>query len=185
MAELPSMRQERIMAWLAESHTLTIEQLAEHFGVSIMTIHRDLDHLVRSGQVEKVHGGVRLSVQQAAAGHGTCGLCGGNIHDRTQFLVQPGSEAVRSACCAHCGLLMLDGVPETAVVLVRDFLYGRIVNGRQAAYLVESSVTLCCSPGVLSFACAGDAERFQQGFGGRVMTLAEVYAFLNQLHRAM
>jgi DeoR family transcriptional regulator, copper-sensing transcriptional repressor len=179
------MRQERIMAWLAESHTLTIEQLAEHFGVSIMTIHRDLDQLVRSGRVEKVHGGVRLPVQQAVNSPTVCRLCGANTHERTQFIVQASGEDVRSACCAHCGLLMLDTVPQAAVVLVRDFLYGRMVNGRQAVYLVESSVTLCCSPGVLSFACTGDAERFQQGFGGQVMTLAEAYTFLYQLHRAV
>lgn len=49
-----------ILDLLQSDTTLSITELADHFGVSRETIRRDVRHLDHEGRVSKVHGGVRL-----------------------------------------------------------------------------------------------------------------------------
>ena len=71
--------------------------------------------------------------------------------------------------------------PKVATALASDYLYGRMVNVRQATFLLGSSVDLCCAPSVLCFASETDARRFQLGFGGQLYTLEQATAQLNTL----
>ena len=63
-------------------------------------------------------------------------------------------------------------------MLVTDFLYGQMVSANDASYLLGSSVSSCCTPGILAFVGRDDAERFQRGFGGEVMSFARVRQYL-------
>ena len=38
----PEERRAKLLAWLQEAHTLTIDAIAQRFDVSRMTVHRDL-----------------------------------------------------------------------------------------------------------------------------------------------
>jgi nitrous oxide reductase accessory protein NosL len=71
--------------------------------------------------------------------------------------------------------------PKVVTALASDFLYGRMVNARQAAFLFGSSVDLCCAPSVLCFSNDADAQRFQAGFGGQVYNLEQAIVQLNQV----
>lgn len=51
-------RQDEIAAQIMSAGTTTAAELAEHFGVSLVTMHRDLDALARRGMVRRFHGGV-------------------------------------------------------------------------------------------------------------------------------
>ncbi|MCF8526643.1 MAG: DeoR/GlpR family DNA-binding transcription regulator [Candidatus Nanopelagicales bacterium] len=51
-------RQREITERIVERGSCTAQELSAEFGVSIMTIHRDLDELQRRGIVRKFHGGV-------------------------------------------------------------------------------------------------------------------------------
>ena len=62
---LPSERQKQIRHIATESGSLRIPQLARHFGVSEMTIRRDLEILEESGYIERTFGGAILSEQAA------------------------------------------------------------------------------------------------------------------------
>jgi len=59
---LPARRKDELAAFVAESGQVTVNELAEHFDVSVDTVRRDLDELAAEGRVKRTHGGaVRTS----------------------------------------------------------------------------------------------------------------------------
>ena len=180
----PDLRRSRILEWLTEQHSLTIDELAERLGVSVMTVHRDLDWLAERRRVVKVHGAViRAADDQPVRRSGPrCVMCERVVPYRTAFKIRTADGQTLHACCAHCGLLYLSERVDAVSALARDFLYGRMVNVRQAAYLFESSVSACCMPSVLCFATEDDARCFQTGFGGQTRTFADALETLLQHH---
>jgi hypothetical protein len=179
----PRQRQQHIINWLQAERSLAIDALAERLGVSAMTVHRDLDQLAGSGQVQKVHGAAEwVEARPAAAYSRACAICHTEAPDRTMFTIHLKSGEQRHACCPHCGLLMLDDA--VALALTPDFLYGRMVNVMQAVYVIESRVHLCCVPSALCFTCIEDAQSFQHGFGGKVMTFEVMMKHIQQHHHS-
>ena len=116
----------------------------------------------------------------AAFAEGKCFQCGAPVNERAPFVIQLQDGTQRRACCPHCGLMALSN-PKVAMALASDYLFGRMVNVRQATFLFGSSVDLCCAPSVLCFANEADARRFQMGFGGQIYTLDQATAQLNAL----
>ncbi|RYH11602.1 DeoR/GlpR family DNA-binding transcription regulator [Tropicimonas sp. IMCC6043] len=53
-------RRQEIMDMLVQEGSVGLETLATHFGVSRMTIHRDLDDLEQAGVLRKVRGGATI-----------------------------------------------------------------------------------------------------------------------------
>ena len=53
-------RDERILGLLEGRELVSVGELAEHLGVSAVTVRKDLDRLVRSAVIERVRGGARL-----------------------------------------------------------------------------------------------------------------------------
>lgn len=167
----PTQRQMAILEWLDTQDSLTITQLVDRFGVSAMTIHRDLDKLADQGCVRKVRGGVLPAIDPRGGPvpQDSCTVCGKRVPARSQWIGITADGQRWHACCSHCGLLQLQNSPQPQSALSADFLYGRMVNVYQAAYVLGSDVMLCCVPSILCFASPNDAERFRQGFGGEVM----------------
>jgi len=182
---LPNERQQQILNWLREQGSLTIDGLSERLGVSIMTVHRDLDALAKAGTVIKVHGGVTLTAPDKKANDSVCYLCGIALQPRTSFVILKADGKAVSACCPHCGILLLRDTPNLDYALTKDFLYGRTINAAQGVYLLESAVGTCCMPSVLCFATHDDAARFQKGFGGKLMSFSEAQAHLTHHHRSI
>ena len=56
----PDTRRQEIMDILMDSGSASVEDLASRFGVSKMTVHRDLDDLEQAGLLRKVHGGASI-----------------------------------------------------------------------------------------------------------------------------
>ena len=182
MTDFPRQRQEQILDWLQTQGFATVEALASRLGVSTMTVHRDLDRLAKTGAVQKVYGGVELAKPALQPQPPTCSLCHIEVPTRTTFVAQTESGEQFQACCAHCGLLLLAENPHVTSALARDFIYGRMVNVAQAVYVIESRVHLCCVPSVLCFISREDAESFQQGFGGQVMSFEEARNHMSHHH---
>lgn len=185
---LPEQRRARVLRELAEHGAIHIASLSRQLGVSPMTLHRDVAELVRQGYARKVRGGAVASESWrsgAAAGSGgsgapfssdRCGVCGKPVGGRHLFVVQHERAGSRPACCAHCGLLLLDKGVRTA--MASDFLFGHSINARTAYYVVSPDLVVCCAPAVLPFGRRQDAERFRQGFGGDVMDLDGALAWV-------
>jgi hypothetical protein len=193
---IPINRQAAIMVWLEEAQSLTIKQLVERFGVSAMTIHRDLARLQELGSVKKVHGGVVLVPAVDDDGGKTavlsnpnttvCAMCNHKAPARTNMVITWDGGEQSTYCCPHCGLLALRRGGKTAVsALARDFLYGRMINVYQAHFLISSDVQLCCIPSTICFATATDAAKFQRGFGGDIMSYTDTIAHLTASHHSM
>ncbi|RVD71092.1 DeoR/GlpR transcriptional regulator, partial [Mesorhizobium sp. M4A.F.Ca.ET.029.04.2.1] len=53
-------RRQGVMDFLMEAGTASVEDLAARFGVSKMTVHRDLDELEENGFLRKVRGGASI-----------------------------------------------------------------------------------------------------------------------------
>jgi DeoR family transcriptional regulator, copper-sensing transcriptional repressor len=173
-----SVRQEQLLQLLQTRLKISTEEIKSHFSISAATASREIHALVLAGEAVQVSHGIKLAPPlEARLQQKKCFYCGGMINDRTVFIIQMEDGSQRSACCAHCGLLAI-GQPGTQTALVSDFIHGRILNARQAIYVLGSMVNLCCEPSVLCFASREEAQCFRTGFGGSVFPLYEVIAEL-------
>jgi hypothetical protein len=171
-------RQQQLHEWLQTQGSISIAEIEARFGVSIPTASRDMRALLEAGLVTKTNRGLKLATPaEVTQKEGKCAFCGGAINERATFVIQMQDGSQRSACCPHCGLMALSQ-PGVVTALASDFLYGRMVNARQAAFLVESSISLCCEPSVLCFGNLTEAKNFQKGFGGKVCTLDAARALM-------
>ncbi len=171
-------REKKILEFLQTQGSASIQELADAFDVSNMTIHRDLNKLEQSGQIQKKHGGVTLAGKPAGAGEYTCAMCNKPVSERTVFIVQLENGEQKRACCAHCGLMIQSQSGDTWQSLTPDYLHGHMASANQAIYVIGSELNICCVPSVLSFGAQQEAEKFQKGFGGTLFTIDEAIRHL-------
>lgn len=181
MADTPSERHEKILSWLREENRLRVDELRARLDVSNMTVHRDINSLAQQGLVNKVHGSIQLPAPQSET-IDTCSLCHMPVQERLQFIVTTKTNQHLQACCAHCGLLLLIRRDDVDTALLREFIYGRVINALQSHFVIGSRILLCCEPTVLAFSGQKDAAGFQLGFGGQVMSFAEACRHLAHIH---
>lgn len=168
-------REKQILEYLHKNGSASIQQLVEAFGVSNMTIHRNLNKLAEMGRVVKKHGGAVLpslgnKVLEEAS---ICAMCGKPVSQRTVFIVKLDNGEELRACCAHCGLMLQSRTQNAWQSMTTDYLYGHMISAGQAFYLVGSTVSICCVPSILAFGAKADAENFQKGFGGQLLGMDE------------
>jgi hypothetical protein len=174
-------RQQILYEWLQTQHSATIEEIEARLGISPATAYRDIRALVEAGLAQKTNRGLKLPAPvDPAPASAKCAFCGGMLNERSAFVFQLKDGSQRSACCPHCGLMALDQL-EVTTALASDFLYGRMINARQATFLLESAVSLCCEPSVLCFASQEQARRFQLGFGGLICSLDQAAVRLKEI----
>ncbi|WP_040796083.1 DeoR/GlpR family DNA-binding transcription regulator [Nocardia higoensis] len=108
--ELPAQRQREIANYLLTRSTSTAQELAERFGVSLVTAHRDLDALARKGVVRKFHGGVTAqpsSVFESSIEYRTGAALNNKraIAARAAQLVEPGMSVLLDSSTTNLHLL--------------------------------------------------------------------------------
>lgn len=174
-------RQQQLFEWLQIQSSVSVLEIEDHFGISSPTAYRDIRVLVQSGRAIKMNYGIKLaSIEEPGQPVGKCTFCGGTIHQRVSFVILKVDGSHQSACCPHCGLMALD-TPDVQSALASDYLYGRMVNARQATFLLNSSVFICCEPSVLCFADVKKARCFQAGFGGEICSLDQAKARVKEI----
>jgi biotin operon repressor/ribosomal protein L37E len=182
-------REKQILEYLHNNGSASIQQLADAFGVSNMTIHRDLNKLAENGQILKRHGGaILVNTAVDDERESACAMCGKPVSQRTVFIVKFENGEEQRTCCAHCGLMLQSRTKNIWQSLTADCLYGHMISAGQAYYLVGSEVNICCVPSVLAFGSKLDAEKFQKGFGGQVLSMNDTVHYLHgmmHMHASM
>lgn len=172
-----SPRQREILKLVTVKGDATIEDIQQGIGISQATTYREVQALVQTGLVSKIPGGISL-VEASATG---CIQCGQEGNPRVTFLIEHKDGTKSVACCAHCGLMALTKRDDISAAMTTDFFNGTLLNARQAWYVLNSDVSLCCAPSVLSFLQRDYADRFSRGFGGDVVDFASAQKKIGRL----
>lgn len=172
----PAEREKQILDLITAKGSASIEELSQIFSVSTMTIHRDLQRLEKMGRIQKRHGGAILAENPVE--YGACVMCKKINSGKQTFLIHLASGEQKHACCPHCGLMLLSASQGVWQSMTMDFLHGHMISASQAIFLMNSELTVCCVPSVLSFGSRAEAEKFQTGFGGQLSNMEEAIRFL-------
>lgn len=179
----PEERRERIREILQEQQKVKVNDLAALFQVNVMTIYRDVDLLERQGEVIRTHGGIMLNTGRHSkpatpapqSSRMECAVC----HKLTQpgfrwHIVGSGGSVV-AVCCGHCAVLYSRMQAASApLVLAQEALRPNTLEAEHGFFVSGTDFTTCCAPAVYAFSQEEHAHRFALGFGGRVMTWAEL-----------
>ncbi|MBE0582814.1 MAG: DeoR/GlpR transcriptional regulator [Desulfofustis sp.] len=186
-------RRKQLVNWLDEAGNLSLIEMAHRFGVSKMTIHRDLDLLEQRNALKRIHGGATrangslppLSSQVerdfGQLSQQRCLICNRSPSQNMLYHVSLKNGEQKVACCPHCGIsahLMLGD--KVATALTADFLTGRLHSAHRSFFVLGSMVAHCCKPSILTFDDLELAQRFQKGFGGDISNFDGALTFIER-----
>ncbi|GIG67389.1 DeoR/GlpR family DNA-binding transcription regulator [Phytomonospora endophytica] len=155
-SENPEQRQKRIAEVVLERGSLSAQELAQIFDVSVMTVHRDLDELERQGVVRKFRGGVTAQPS---------GVFESNVAYRQKAMRdQKNAVAETAARYVEAGMsIMLDDATTTAAMI--PFL-ARQTPLRVATNYLEGMRRLSQIGGIGLMALGGDYDPLHDSFLG-------------------
>ena len=121
------LRHPEIVEIARRSGRVTVEDLAERFGVTLQTIRRDLGELAEAGRLERVHGGAVLP-------SGTS-----NLGYEVRRVLDPAAKAAIAGACAAaipdaCSVFLGIGTSVEAVA--------RALSGRRELMVVTNNMTV-------------------------------------------
>lgn len=180
---LPIERQNRIREIIKEKQHIKIADLSKLFGVSEMTIHRDLKPLLDDGFIIKTFGGITYNrIQASPLSTDRCIYCSRNIHGKMAYRLILADNTIEMACCAHCGLLRHRQLKDQDIqAICHDFLKQTTISAPLAFYVMDTSIDMgCCQPQVLSFEWEEHARKFVKGFGGNVYIFKDAMEMVYQ-----
>jgi DeoR family transcriptional regulator, glycerol-3-phosphate regulon repressor len=140
-----SIRQSEILQIAQGEGKVTVDGLAEHFGVAAQTIRRDLSELDSSGKLQRVHGGAVLPSGIANIGykerrtlhpfekHAIAHACAADIPEGSSVFLNIGTstEAVAHALLHHHDLMVVTNNINVANILASNRDCVVIVAGGQ------------------------------------------------------
>lgn len=171
-------RKQEILKILKERGEVTVKELSHIFGVSEMTIYRDIRELEKEGEIKRKHGSVLLNTveNKEPISLKSCPVCAKPITRSHPYKIIVETSKIVEACCEHCGMMLHQKYEDQNVsALTFDFITEKPVNALDAYYVVGSSAVPCCSPSVIPFINKEDAEKFSKGFGGKVLNFVQAY----------
>lgn len=155
-ARSPEQRQKQIADIVMERGSMSAQELAGRFGVSVMTVHRDLDELERQGIVRKFRGGVTAQPS---------GVFESNVAYR-QKAMRTEKRAIAKYAVQHVepGMsIMLDDATTTAEMIP---LLDGIAPLRVATNYLEALRQLSQLKGIGVMALGGDYDPLHDSFLG-------------------
>jgi DeoR family transcriptional regulator, glycerol-3-phosphate regulon repressor len=139
----PNLRHPEILDLARNQGRVTVEGLAERFGVTVQTIRRDLSDLADAGQLQRVHGGAVLPSGTTNIGYedrralksvekqAMAGACAALIPEGASVFLNIGTstEAVARALLQHRRLLVVTNNMNVATILAANPEAEVIVTG--------------------------------------------------------
>ena len=113
-----------------------------------------------------------------------CTVCTASLkgHEKTWFTVLTKDKKRKICCCAHCGIfLYLKEREKIRSMVTADYKTLKQIDASDAFYVVGHDQVTCCVPATAAFQNKGDALDFQQEHGGKVYTLQEAVANIEQV----
>ena len=138
---------------------VTVEGLAQHFGVTLQTIRRDLTDLAENGKLERVHGG-------AIPASGTANIG----YEERRSLHAEGKQAIARACAARIpnDISLFLSIGTTTEAVAQELLQHRgllvVTNNMNVAN------TLALNPACEVVVTGGSLRRFDGGLIGSLAT---------------
>ena len=119
---------------------------------------------------------VFLAGSQVWADPQGCSICGMDLSKYThvKYVVTETDGKTHTTCGVQCGLtLQIRLGDKFKSAMATDLITHKEVEASKAFYVYKSSVITDMGPGFVAFATKMNADRFQKGFGGKVVTYQE------------
>lgn len=173
-------RRKTIQRLAAANGNLSAREMAEHFGVSRMTIHRDFQALEEAGKLKRFHGGAAPDVHpKQPTTKELCKACNEPVLPHQRYLRQYTDHCREFFCCACCGLRAQLQQVSPGLFYATDMISGKLLPAEEAYFLIRSSASPCCQPSILTFADEAEVIAFHSGFGGVLGRITEALDFLH------
>jgi len=105
-----------------------------------------------------------------------CQVCGMDVskYPHTRYVVTTKEGEEFFTCGVQCGLTLHLRLKEKfKSATATDLLSNRSVDAQKAFFIYKSTVITDMAPGFIAFATKTNAEKFQKGFGGQVLSYQE------------
>ena len=105
-----------------------------------------------------------------------CHVCGMDVskYPHTKYVVRTIGGEEFCTCGVQCGITLHLRLKEKfKSATATDLLSNRSFDAQKGFYVFKSTVITDMAPGFISFATRANAEKFQKGFGGKVVTYQE------------
>jgi nitrous oxide reductase accessory protein NosL len=105
-----------------------------------------------------------------------CQVCGMDVskYSHTRYVVTTTGGEELITCGVQCGLTLHLRLKEKfKSATATDLLSNRSVDAQKAFFIYKSTVITDMAPGFIAFATKTNAEKFQKGFGGQVVSYQE------------
>ncbi|MEV5358522.1 DeoR/GlpR family DNA-binding transcription regulator [Streptomyces sp. NPDC093516] len=154
----PAARQAAMAEQVLADGSATAAELAERFGVSLMTIHRDLDELERQGIVRKFRGGVTAQPS---------GVFESNVQYRLKAMrAEKAAVAARALRMVEPGMAILLDDSTSALEIARRLRTGEITPLTVVTNFLEAINLLADQRGIHLMALGGDYDPLHSSFLG-------------------
>ncbi|MEU5532538.1 DeoR/GlpR family DNA-binding transcription regulator [Streptomyces sp. NPDC020362] len=154
----PVARQAAMAELVLAEGSATAAELAERFGVSLMTIHRDLDELERQGIVRKFRGGVTAQPS---------GVFESNVQYRLKTMrPHKAALAARALKSIEPGMAILLDDSTSTLEIARRLRLGEITPLTVVTNFLEAINLLAGQRGIHLMALGGDYDRLHSSFLG-------------------
>jgi hypothetical protein len=117
-----------------------------------------------------------LSILSWAGEAKKCIVCGMDVskYPHTRYVVRTTEGEEFFTCGVQCGLTLHLRLKEKfKSAMASDLLSNRSFDAQKGFYVYKSTVITDMAPGFISFITRANAEKFQKGFGGKVVTYQE------------